>query len=277
VSPLVSLIVTTKNSQRTLAACLESARRQDYRPLETIVVDNASHDGTIEIARRLADIVIAAGPERSAQRNVGIKAARGEYVLVLDADMVLDAGVVSAAVEAARAGADAVAIPETSFGEGYWSACKAFERSFYGTDAVVAAARFFPRQRVLDAGGYDETLTGPEDWDMSMRIAGSTPIAFAAARILHDEGKQSLRDLFRKKYYYGRSMPAFVRKHGSEALKRISPLRPSLFAGIGTMLRHPVRGGGLVVMKAAEFAGGLLGMLNPRSLPPESIYRSTGS
>jgi glycosyltransferase involved in cell wall biosynthesis len=271
---LVSLIVTTKNSGRTLAAFLESARRQDYEPLELIVVDNRSTDGTVDIAQRFADIVIDAGPERSAQRNAGINAARGEYVMILDADMVLQRDVVTAAVAAARAGAEAVAIPERSFGDGFWSACKAFERSFYEDDTLVAAARFFRRDRVLALGGYDETLTGPEDWDMSMRAAGPSGITFAQTLILHDEGTQSLRNLYLKKYYYGRSMPAFVRKHGAEALKRISPLRGSLLRGVGSMLRHPVLAAGLTTMKSAELLGGAFGMLSARPASSDSIYRS---
>jgi glycosyltransferase involved in cell wall biosynthesis len=271
---LVSLIVTTKNSGRTLAAFLESARRQDYEPLELIVVDNRSTDGTADIAQRFADIVIDAGPERSAQRNAGINAARGEYVMILDADMVLQRDVVSAAVAAASAGAQAVAIPERSFGEGFWSACKAFERSFYEDDTLVAAARFFRRDRVLALGGYDETLTGPEDWDMSMRAAGPSGITFAQTLILHDEGTQSLRNLYLKKYYYGRSMPAFVRKHGAEALKRISPLRGSLLRGVGSMLRHPVLAAGLTTMKSAELLGGAFGMLSARPANSDSVYRS---
>lgn len=270
----VSLIVTTKNSERTLAACLQSARRQDHAPLEVIVVDNRSTDTTAAIARRLADVVIDAGPERSAQRNAGIKAARGEYVLILDADMVLESDVVNAALVAAQTGATAVAIPERSFGEGFWSACKAFERSFYQDDAVVSAARFFRRDRLLALGGFDESLTGPEDWDMSMRVAGTAGVAFATTLILHDEGRQSLRNLYLKKYYYGRSMSAFVRKHGVEALKRISPLRGSLLRGIGRMLLHPFLTGGLVFMKSAELLGGAFGMLSARPTTSDSIYRS---
>jgi glycosyltransferase involved in cell wall biosynthesis len=271
---LVSLIVTTKNSERTLAACLESVRCQNHTPIELIVVDNRSADATADIARRLADVVIDAGPERSAQRNAGIRAARGEYVMILDADMVLEPDVVSAALGAAQTGVSAVAIPERSFGEGFWSACKAFERSFYEDDALVSAARFFRRDRVLTLGGYDESLTGPEDWDMSMRVAGPAGVAFATALILHDEGRQSLRNLYLKKYYYGRSMPAFVRKHGAEAIKRISPLRGSLLRGIGRMLLHPILTGGLVIMKSAELLGGTLGMLSARPATSDSIYRS---
>jgi arabinofuranan 3-O-arabinosyltransferase len=180
-------------------------------------------------------------------------------------------------MEAARAGAAVVAIPEVSFGQGFWSECKAFERSFYASDPVISAGRFFGRQDALDAGGYDEMLTGPEDWDLSMRLSDKAPIAFANARILHDEGRQTLADLFRKKYYYGLSMPAFVRKHGSAALRRLNPMRGALVSGLGEMIRHPVLACGMIVMKSVEALGGTAGMLYASPRDAGSIYRTTGT
>ena len=241
---------------------------QDYQPLEIIVVDNDSTDDTLRIAASLADHVLQAGPERCAQRNAGIRASRGTYILVLDADMVLDSNVVSAALAASASGRQAVAVPEVSFGNGFWSACKAFERSFYRSDAIVSAARFFPSDVAREIGGYDEELVAFEDWDFSLRIGKQLPLAFAAAIIHHDEGRQSLRNLFEKKRYYGKWLPAFVRKHGIEALKRVNPVRRSLFRGIGQLARRPVLGAGVVIVKAVEMTGGILGTFDQRRQRP---------
>ena len=49
-SPLVSVIVPTKNSQATLGACLHSIKAQTYPHIELIVVDNFSTDGTLALA-----------------------------------------------------------------------------------------------------------------------------------------------------------------------------------------------------------------------------------
>jgi glycosyltransferase involved in cell wall biosynthesis len=259
---LVSIIVTTHNSGRTLEACLTSARRQDYGLVELIIVDNESSDDTLRIAAIFADRVLQAGPERCAQRNAGMKAAYVEYILVLDADMVLDSNVVSAALAASAGGRRAVVVPEISFGEGFWSACKTFERSFYQSDPIVSAARFFPRDVALEIGGYDEELVAFEDWDISMRIGARLPLAFANAIIHHDEGRQSLLSLFAKKRYYGKWLPMFVHKHGREAFRRINPVRRSLFQGVGRLMRRPVLGLGVVLVKAVEMTGGLWGALN---------------
>jgi glycosyltransferase involved in cell wall biosynthesis len=53
--PLVSIIIPTKNSARTLAACLESCRSQTYENIEIIVVDNFSSDMTPEIAKQYTE------------------------------------------------------------------------------------------------------------------------------------------------------------------------------------------------------------------------------
>jgi glycosyltransferase involved in cell wall biosynthesis len=48
--PLVSIVIPTKNSARTLEKCLVSIKNQAYENIEIIVVDNYSTDGTYEIA-----------------------------------------------------------------------------------------------------------------------------------------------------------------------------------------------------------------------------------
>ena len=77
VDPVVSVIVTTKNEERNIGACLESVVQQSMAPLEVIVVDNNSEDQTSEIAKQYGARVFQLGPERSAQRNYGVEKAHG--------------------------------------------------------------------------------------------------------------------------------------------------------------------------------------------------------
>lgn len=82
----VSVIITTKNEEENIANCLESIKQQTYpqEKIEIIVVDNNSVDKTKEIALKYTDKVYNFGPERSAQRNFGIRQARREYILSLE-------------------------------------------------------------------------------------------------------------------------------------------------------------------------------------------------
>ncbi len=275
---LVSAIVTTRNSARTLEACLESIRRQSYPALELVVVDNFSSDPTPDIARRFADRVLQVGPERSAQRNAGARAASGQFVLILDSDMVLEANVVEACVAAWRRTPSIVWIAETSFGAGYWARCKAFERSLYSHDDIVAAARFFERRLFLDVGGFDESLHAAEDWDISIRAQRLRPLVRAEACIYHDEGRLSLLELMRKKFYYGGSHRAFLAKHGAEAKKRLSPFRASLFGNFGAIVAHPIDGFGLAIMKSCELGAAVLGRVFSRPADLHAaVYASSNS
>ena len=114
----VSLIVPTRNSARTLAACLESCNNQTHEDVEVIVVDNSSTDGTVEIAHELADLVLDQKPERSAQRNRGAAESTGDIVVFIDSDMVLEPTVVADFVEVfeRRPEVGAVIIPESTEG-----------------------------------------------------------------------------------------------------------------------------------------------------------------
>ena len=75
---LVSIIIPTLNEEASLEICLKSIKKQTYKNLETIVVDNFSKDRTPEIAKKYTKLVFKKGNERSAQRNFGAKKAKGK-------------------------------------------------------------------------------------------------------------------------------------------------------------------------------------------------------
>lgn len=88
-SSLVSCIVPVFNGERYLAEALDSILKQSYKPLEIIVADDGSTDGTREVVQRYDTRVryllqSNAGPVVA--RNLGLGAATGEFVAFLDAD-----------------------------------------------------------------------------------------------------------------------------------------------------------------------------------------------
>ncbi len=87
--PTVSVIVPVYNGEQFLAEAVASVRAQNYAPLEIIIVDDGSTDGTAEVARGLGDDIQYvyqpnAGP--AAARNRGVRLARGELIAFQDAD-----------------------------------------------------------------------------------------------------------------------------------------------------------------------------------------------
>jgi GT2 family glycosyltransferase len=89
-TPLVSVVVLNWNGYPFLERCLGSVMGQTYRPLELIVVDNASTDHFLDLIRQAFPQVRLILNERNlgfaGGNNVGIRASRGKYSMVLNND-----------------------------------------------------------------------------------------------------------------------------------------------------------------------------------------------
>lgn len=85
--PLVSVIIPVHNGRLYVGDALESVFGQKYRPLECIVVDDGSTDGSVEIIERYP-VRYLSQPQRGpgAARNVGVRASRGRLLAFLDQD-----------------------------------------------------------------------------------------------------------------------------------------------------------------------------------------------
>jgi len=263
--PLVSVIITTRNEETVLETLLLSVRAQTYPSVQLIVVDNFSEDATPMIAQRLADLFIQAGPERSAQRNRGAQAAQGQYLLFLDADMELPSSVIARVIEMTKANPhlSLLAIPELSDGENFWGRCKALERNCYVDEKSVMAARFYDRPLFEALRGFDETLSGPEDWDLSQRAEQLAPLILLDQPLFHHEGRITLNGQIRKKFYYARSFARYWRKHPQQAQSQV------LLVGRKAFWRHrreladqPLLTAGLFFLRFAESCAGLAGALS---------------
>jgi glycosyltransferase involved in cell wall biosynthesis len=266
-NPLVSVIVTTRNNHSTLDACLASIVNQTYKPIELIVVDRDSSDGTKMIARYYTDRVFNCGPERSAQRNFGVSRARGDYVVIIDSDMELSPHVIQDSVDMMhyRPQTKGIIIPEESFGVGFWAQCKRLERSFYHGNDAIEAARFFARETYEQVGGYDESMISGEDWDLSARVRNLGRIERISSLIHHNEGRFKLMQSLRKKYYYaGRAKMYLARNDvGSKLTTKSGPLQryKLFFSHPKQLFINPFIGIGMLFMKTCEFGFGAFGYL----------------
>jgi len=263
-SPKVSVVITTKNEQAVIGNLLESLKRQTYKFVEIIVVDNASTDETRKIARRYTDLVFCQGPERSRQRNFGVQKASGKYVLVLDADMELEKRVIEECVEllVKKPKIKAVVIPEKSFGIGFWAKCKRLERNCYLGDEEIEAARLFNKKTFLEFGGYDEKITGPEDWDLPQRIKRKHEVGRVKSFIRHNEGRLSLTKTMKKKFYYAQKFVFYARKHPKIARRQANLVfRAAFLHHWRDLLKTPILALGMFFMRSCEMTAGGFGYL----------------
>src|SRR5947199_7579525 len=93
-SPLVSIVIISLNRKEYVLDCLASVRKLKYSELEIFYVDNGSTDGVVPAVRELFPEVnvIECGKNigLAGARNVGQRHAKGEYILFLDSDVILD-------------------------------------------------------------------------------------------------------------------------------------------------------------------------------------------
>ena len=244
---LVSIVITTKNEESNIEKCLKSILQQTYRNIEIIVVDNNSTDQTKSIAMSKGVKVYNLGPERSAQRNFGmIEKSHGDFVIYIDADMLLTENLISECVTFLENDKEVIAlyIPELVLGRTVFSRIRRFERGFYdGT--VIDACRFFRREKFIESGGFDEELFksgSGEDWDLDKKIRNLGKVAvlpkdeskasvnlnnwliqYAFSQgvvlgtrdlLLHDESKDRLLPYLRKKSYYASGFSGYISKWG---------------------------------------------------------------
>jgi GT2 family glycosyltransferase len=104
-APLVSVVMTTYNSEATLESCLSSIAASQYDSLEVIVVDNASNDRTREILSRFEPgfRVIHNRENRGfcGGQNQAIREARGDWLLSLNPDILLASDFITQLIRAA--------------------------------------------------------------------------------------------------------------------------------------------------------------------------------
>lgn len=266
---LISVIIPTFNESAVIGRLLRSIKSQSYSNVEVIVVDDGSSDTTISISRKFTKKVFGRKhAERSVQRNFGANKSKGKFLFFLDADMELSQNVIKECVEVCvkNKNVGGVIAPEESVANSFWEKVKAFERSFYNIegDNFIDAARFFRRDVFEKAGGYDETITGPEDWDLpeAMQKRGYK-IDRVKSKIFHHERVPTLYSLVKKKYFYALKSHRYLKKQNISILgpKTVYLLRPVFYKNWRKMFSHPFLSTMMFVMLFAEMVGGGMGFI----------------
>lgn len=212
----VSAVVVNFNGGERVLACLQALAALGGQLLEIIVADNGSTDGGPECiaATWPAVRVLHLGENRGlpAARNAGLAAARGDFVLLVDADVYLTAGALEELRRAqAQFGASVVCPRVVYFPGGERVQCDGAAPHFIGTlrllgaDAphgpapgagevagCIGACTLLDRRRVLEAGGFNETFFFYfEDLEFSLRLRLMGHVIACAPRAvaLHDRGE----------------------------------------------------------------------------------------
>lgn len=267
---LVSIIIPTRNSGELLENCLKSVSKQTYKNIEIIVVDGKSTDNTINLAKKYKCKLYLFVPkvkkgvfDASYKRNYGVKKSKGSYVYWLDADMELPKRLIEEAVDLCKKGADAVILPEDSFGTGIWARAKNLERRCYWGDDTVECPRFLKHSIWNIIGGLDEFLgAGGDDLDIHQKVIEK---GFKVGRtkniVMHNEGNLKLSKLFKKHFMYGRDTIKYFYKRPRASIVSYFPIRMAYLRNIKLFFSRPLDAFVFVFMRTIEYFAGFLGFL----------------
>ncbi len=177
--PLVSVIIPCYNDGHYLDDAVNSARRQTFKDIEIIIVNDGSTDeATIQKLKSFNDSLITVlhkeNGHLSSARNHGIRQAKGEIIVTLDADDKFEKTFIEKGVEILRQNQDvgAVTCYLKSFGlkKYKWKPLGGDLKNFLYRQESCASAMF--RKSCWESiGGYDEQMKkGFEDWEFWIRL-----------------------------------------------------------------------------------------------------------
>lgn len=278
--PSVSVIVPAFNAAATIEQCLRALCALDYGgPLEILVVDDGSADGTGEIVSRFAGVRLIrqdnAGP--AAARNRGAKESQSDIICFTDADCVVHKDWVERLVShfdkpgvAAVAGSYGIANPQKRLARGVHSEILYRHRHLvpdyprvFGSYNVALRREIFNQ-----AGGFDESyrFASGEDNDLSYKIlAAGHKIFFDRGALVDHYHPVSVKKYLKEQYRHGfwrakmyLRHPSMVRgddytfwKDGAEAA-----LAAGIFVALaaGVIFCHMLKigAGGLIVLILIE-------------------------
>jgi len=221
----VSIIIPAYNAERTIRECLNAIQHLDWDgKVEVIVVDDASTDGTAEIARSFPEVKVISVSHGGAARatNAGIKAASHDIVVSVDADAILEKDWLSkvipvfenssvAAVSGYVQGHSQKLIGKIT---GYHTELRHQRRPWY-VDAIGSANTAYRREALVRVGMFNEALNVGYDHDIAYRLhaAGYLLILSKEAKCYH-YWREDLKGYLKQQYGYAYSRLVLASKSG---------------------------------------------------------------
>lgn len=252
-APRLSVVIPVLNESRFLAGTLDRLVDQSLDPseYELLVVDGGSTDGTREIVRRFGSsqprVRLFSNPagRSSAGRNVGWRAAEGEFVIFVDGHVYLPGrDLLKDCLEAFQAGRAVLARPQpldppgltpfqkaVALSRSSWLGHQGGSQIFNEADEEVdpsSSGAGYARSLLEELKGYDESFDACEDVEFNERVRARGLRALTSPRFtVRYYPREDLASLWRQVDRYGRGRARLWRKHPS-TLGPTVPL-PALF------------------------------------------------
>lgn len=199
--PTISVVIPAFNAEKTIRETIESVLNQTFSDFELIVINDGSQDSTLDAIATIKDdrIKVFSYPNAgvSTSRNRGISQAVGVYIAFIDADDLWTSDKLEAQLKALQENPQAaVAYSWTDYIDQYSQFLRpGMHVTANGDVYAQILERFFlengsnflvRKEPLLAVGGFDESLFGPEDWDICIRLAAKYQfVAVARSQVLY--------------------------------------------------------------------------------------------
>ncbi len=227
-----SIIIPTCDRYRIVSELVASIDAQDYRrPFETIIADQSRPRHEIVPPRRGEYRYLPMETRgAAAARNHAIRHARGDWLLFVDDDAILEKGSLAAAHALTERYPDhacicgLVTLPDGRRAYSRHTGALETPVTFYRFDCCLLASMIVKREDLVEVGLFDEQLGigakygGSEESDLVLRLLerGKPVVYHPDLRVRHpdvDARKAALRVWIKKHYTYGVGRGAMLRKH----------------------------------------------------------------
>jgi len=266
-NPLVSVIIPTKNSSRTLEKCLESIKNQSYKNIEVIVVIPKEDTEFIKLSKKYNFNLIYCDEGKNASRNKGSKNSKGEYLLHIDDDMRLSRDVIAECINLVlKENYTAIAILETEeISSGLYNKIRVLEKTIVAFDIYVTAPRFFEKDFFNQLGNINVKLDPIDEGDLKAKLI-EKGISYTTTKnyiVLSSENRMtSLKSRWFHMYKRGQKMPLFNFLHPkSNQLKPFKRIGPYIQKS-ELLLQSPFVGFILILIKTIDLIVLNIGALN---------------
>lgn len=184
--PLITVVIPVYNGEKTIRETIQSVFNQSLSDLELLVINDGSTDSTLEVVSQIKDerLKVYTYPNAglAASRNRGISLAKSEYISFIDADDLWTPDKLESQLKALQENPKAAVVYSWTdwIDESSQSLGKGSHNTQNGevlaqlllNDFVANGSNcLIKMQAFREVGGFDETLTAVEDWDMWLRLA----------------------------------------------------------------------------------------------------------
>ncbi|MEH2310362.1 MAG: glycosyltransferase [Nostoc sp.] len=241
--PKISVIIPAYNSEKTIKHTIQSALNQTFTNFELIIINDGSQDSTLEVVTQIQDSRIKVFSYSNAggnvSRNRGLHRAVGEFVSFLDADDLWTPDKLQSQLKALQENVTTkVAYSWTDYidanGEFILSGKRinvkgnVYENLLINNFLENGSNPLICRKALITLGGFDESLSAAQDWDMWLRLASKFDFICVP----------SVQILYRISYNSVSSNLVRQEKACLQVLERAYKVRPFLRDATRTTLKH---------------------------------------